>query len=245
MKIRFRRSELVLVAAQPATGKSAFALDLAVKTGVPTLYVSVDSSAHTQALRVLAMLTGQPQDNIEPQMKDHPQWVEETVRRTGHIRWCFDSSPTLDTIEDELSAFITLYGEPPHLLIIDNATDIDASAADEWATLRALMRVMKDWARTMDMCVMALHHTSESEEYKKKGMGPCPPRSAIQGKVSQIPAMVVTLHAPEGELLVAPVKNRHGKADYTGATYATLSFYGDTMQIVDPLASRAPMPVSA
>jgi hypothetical protein len=225
-----------MLAAQPATGKSAFALNYAVATGVPTLYISVDSGAHTQVLRLLAMLTGQPQDSIEPVMADNTLWVEQTISQAGHIRWCFDSSPTLDTIEDEIDAFITLYGEPPHLLIIDNVTDIDASASDEWATLRALMRVLKDWARTMDMCVLALHHTSEAKE---AAGNPCPPRSAIQGKVSQIPAMILTLYGEEGQLLVAPVKNRHGKADHTGSTYAALGFYGDTMVMVDPRSTRA------
>jgi hypothetical protein len=66
---------------------------------------------------------------------------------------------------------------------------------------------------------------------------PCQPRSALQGKVAQIPAMVLTIgqmmQGQDAYLCVAPVKNRYGKADPTGNTYISLSFDPASMYLED------------
>lgn len=238
MRLHLRRSELVLVAGEPGSGKSSFALNYALQVGVPTLYISIDSSPHTQAIRLVANQTGRPQDVVEEVMGENVEWAEQVIRQTSHIRWMFDGAPSIDDVEEELQSFIDLYGEPPHLIVVDNVSDVDADSGDEWGTLRQLLRMLKEWARDLDACILALHHTSESEEYKRKGYGPCPPRAAIQGKVSAVPALVLTLLSGEGFMYVAGVKNRHGKADPTGSTFAPLVFYADTMRVSDPERSR-------
>ena len=77
-----------------------------------------------------------------------------------------------------------------------------------------------------------LHHTQESAPGY-----PCQPRSALQGKVAQIPAMVLTvgqmMQGQDAYLCVAAVKNRYGKADHTGATYLSLSFEPGSMYLED------------
>lgn len=235
-KIHFRRSELALVAAQPGAGKSTFALTLGLRTGVPGLYISADSSARTQAVRILAQLTGRSQEYVEPLIDANPEWASEVLARTGHLKWCFDSAPGLGDVEDELDAFIAAHGAPPQLLVIDNATDIGADGGDEYGSLRALMRDLKYWARYCDMNVTALHHTSEAEPPGGKENAPvCPPRSMIHGKISQVPALVLTLASkPDaGFMYVAPVKNRYGPADPTGHTAIPLLFDPSTMTLND------------
>ena len=50
-----------------------------------------------------------------------------------------------------------------------------------------------------------------------------PPRRAIHGKVSQLPAVILTLgYDPQGVLRVAPVKNRFGPHYADASQYATL-----------------------
>jgi len=66
---------------------------------------------------------------------------------------------------------------------------------------------------------------------------PCQPRSAIQGLVNQIPALILTIGQEIiGEsiyLCVAAVKNRYGRADATGNTFTMLSFDPASMQLKD------------
>jgi hypothetical protein len=59
----------------------------------------------------------------------------------------------------------------------------------------------------------------------------------LQGKVAQIPAMVLTvgqmMAGQDMYMCVAPVKNRYGKADATGNTYISLSFDPASMHLED------------
>lgn len=231
--ISIRRGEVHMIAAAPGVGKSAIALTIAMQSKVPTLYVSADTTEATMAIRALAALTGQAQDIVEEQLSADPVGAAALLREhTSHIRWMFDPSPTLNDLQDELSAYRMLQGEDPTLLIIDNAGDITFDAGDEFASLRALMREMKWFSRDTNAAVVVLHHTSES--FQGTQDHPCPPRSYIHGKVSQVPAVILTLGVPTpGFIAVAAVKNRYGKADISGKTSIWLEFEGATMSVRD------------
>jgi ABC-type lipoprotein export system ATPase subunit len=55
-QIAFRRGEVSMVAGPPGSGKSTFALSLAVHAQVPTLYISADTHSHTMSLRLSVYL---------------------------------------------------------------------------------------------------------------------------------------------------------------------------------------------
>ena len=227
-----------MVAGMPGAGKSALALVLALNAGVPTLYLSADSSARTQAVRLLAHRTGQEQATCEMWLDAYPEWAQQQLAGGEHIRWCFESAPTLQDIEEELDAYIVANGAPPHLLVVDNLSDVVAGEGDgEFAGLRALNKDLKFFARHYDLCVVALHHISESTEHKCE---PCPPRAAVHGKVNQVPALVLTIASqPDGaSMWIAPVKNRTGPADRTGRTAVQLVFDPGSMTLTDPMTRR-------
>ena len=82
-------------------------------------------------------------------------------------------------------------------------------------------------------CVMVLHHVSEQTEYGSTTEPPA--RRSIHGKVSQLPAMILTLgYEPIQNLLrVAAVKNRFGKHTADGADYISLFVNYGSCQIFD------------
>ena len=122
-----------------------------------------------------------------------------------------------------------LLGEPPTLVILDNISDIAHENGDEYSSLRSLMRELKRWARTSNACFVALHHTSEGVSGN-----PCPPRSSVHGKISQKPALVLTIgQAYQGFMPIAPVKNRSGFSDKSGGTAAWLAYDPATMTLRD------------
>lgn len=218
-----------MVAGPPGVGKSMVALAIAIKTGVPTLYVSADSHSATMALRALAMITGQPQFEVEQRMLEDQQWAAAILHEhTSHIKWMFDASPTLGDLEDEINLFQELHGEPASLWIVDNAVDITFDSGDEFSSLRALMRELKWWSREQNAAALVLHHTSESYSGN-----PCPPRGALHGKIAQVPATILTLAAEPGLLAVAPVKNRYGRADASGSTPIWMDFMPEAMVVKD------------
>jgi predicted ATP-dependent serine protease len=229
-KIILRRAEVSMIAGAPGVGKSTLALAIALKTKVPTLYVSADTNAHTMAMRLLSMITTKSQEDSERILNINPKWAaEQLTEHSSHIFWSFDSAPSLSDLDDEVSAFEELMGSSPHLIVVDNLIDIAMDGAEEWGGLRSALKELKFLARDTNASVLILHHTSEASNGD-----PCPPRSALQGKVAQLPALICTVgQDSRGFLAVAPVKNRYGKADASGATAHWLQFNPEFMFIAD------------
>ena len=210
-QIIFRRAEVALIAAAPGAGKSMLALSLALRTNVPTLYISADTNAHTMAMRLASMISGRSQGEVEGKLVSDSGWTRQVLAKGSHIHWSFESSPTLEDINEEVEAFEELWGCSPTMIIVDNLMDIASDGGEEFSTMRAIMKELKYLARATNACVVVLHHTSEAVPGT-----PCQPRSAIQGKVSQLPALILTLGQQGGSLAVAVVKNRYGRADANG-----------------------------
>lgn len=231
-QVQIRRGEVSMIAGAPGAGKSTLALALAVRAKVGCLYVSADTHAHTMTLRLLAMLSGADQAQVEPWMVTNPEWVAETLAGAAHIRWCFDSAPSVATIETELAAYEELHGETPDLLVIDNLVDCVGGEGDEWGALRSMLKDFKWLAREHDTALVVLHHTSES--YGLRGAA-CPPLRSLQGKVAQTPALVLTVSNHDaGTLYVNPAKNRYGASWPGGDAPAFLGYQPASMQIFDP-----------
>lgn len=229
-KIVIRRAEVSMIAGTPGAGKSTLALAVALRSKVPTLYISADTNAHTMAMRLLSMISGQPQSNAEQMLIESVEESRKAINEhSGHIFWSFDSAPTLADLDMEVSAFEELWGCPPTLIVIDNLIDISNDSGEEFAAMRSTIKELKYLARDTNAAVLLLHHTKESYPGN-----PCQPRSALQGMVAQLPALILTVgtNAP-GYLAVAPVKNRYGKADPTGDTSFWLQFNPEVMEVSD------------
>ena len=227
-QVAFRTGEVSMIAGPPGAGKSTLALAIAVNANVPTLYISADTHSHTMSLRLLAMLTKLPQGEVEPMMDNDREWAAQMLKPADHIMWEFDSAPTLKDIEDAILAARERLGDDVRLIVLDNAVDVTLDGQDEWGGLRSLMRELKWWARETGAAVVVCHHTSEGV-----AGNPCPPRSALHGKVAQTPSLILTVHSQTGLLAVAAVKNRYGPADATGSTVIWLSYEPASMQVLD------------
>jgi predicted ATP-dependent serine protease len=234
-KIVIRRSEVSMIAGTPGAGKSSIALAIALRAKVPTLYVSADTNAHTMAMRLLSMITGKPQGDAEQALLQDVEGSRKVINESsGHIFWSFESAPTLGDLDQEVSAFEELWGCSPTLIVIDNLMDIANDGGEEFAAMRSTIKELKYLARDTNAAVLVLHHTKESYSGN-----PCQPRSALQGMVAQLPALICTVgtNAP-GYIAVAPVKNRYGKADPTGDTAVWLQFNPEIMDVSD-IAERS------
>jgi RecA-family ATPase len=222
VNVKFRRGQVCMVAAAPNAGKSMFALVYAIKANIPTLFFSADTDTATVMIRTAAHLSGHSQLTVETNLQNNTRHYQEYLSKMQNIQWVFDSSPSLDDIEMEIKAYIELYGIAPELIVIDNLMNVAAETDNEWAGLRAIMMELHDMARKTEACVLVLHHVSEQSEYGSPTMPP--PRRAIHGKVSQLPAIILTLgyDPSQGMLRVAAVKNRFGPHYADASRWATL-----------------------
>lgn len=232
--MKFRRSQLILIAGQPNSGKSLMALVYAIRSGVDTLYFSADTDPITQLLRTAAHIKNKDQSDIEAELDKDPHIYDEDVReKAGHIKWVFDPSPTIDVIELEVLAYAEVYGLSPTLVVVDNLMNTVAQQGEEWAGIRAIMSSLHELARLTGSCVLALTHMSEQSDYKANFPAP---RRAILGKASQLPAMIlsIAMDTTFNELRVAAVKNRFGAHSADGNKYYPLNVNASKVQIVEP-----------
>ena len=227
--VGIRTAEVSMVAGPPGAGKSTLAMSLALRSFEPTLYICSDTSEHTIRVRTAAMLTGDTQQEVETRMQEDTEYAKEVQAGGEYIHWVFPDAPTLDAIEQEIWAYEEVMGQDPRLIVIDNLLDVSTEGGqDEWAALRTAMKGVKHLAKMTRAAILVLHHTSEgvSHDY-------APPMRSIQGKVSQLPALILTVgqDVTVGEMYVASVKNRYGKADPHATTYTAIPFDGERMQL--------------
>lgn len=231
--ITFRLGQLVLVAAGPGTGKSALVLTLALKSKVTVLYVSADSDAFEQLTRAMCILLGCTKDQaIKAVLSDDLGSIEPKLKGIP-VRFVYDASPNLDTVEDSINAYRQLYGEYPSMVVVDNITNVRTESStdyDPFSGLESLMDYLHDLARKTGACVIGLHHVTGGYNDADKGI----PLSGVKGQIGRVPEMVLTLFRPaEDRLGVSPVKLRGGKPDPSGKTFVDLGFDGERMRIFD------------
>lgn len=220
--IRFRRGQVTMIAGQPNAGKSLLALYYAVQAKVPALYISADTDGYTTAIRSAAMVTGHMVQTVEEAYSSGSgaDFYTNELKSVQHLQFDFSPSPTLDDIDMSIKAYGEMFGEWPHLIVIDNLMNVAALHDNEWTGMRDIMKAMHHLARETEAAVFILHHTSEAE-----GRPDLPPsRRSIQGKVSQLPEMILTVALDHfsSEFRVACVKNRFAKNSAAGDEYVAL-----------------------
>ena len=210
-----RRAQMMMIAGQPGAMKSTLATFWADRLEIPTLFFSADNAPHTASSRLAAARTGfSVKDVIADLGGPHSGFYEEVIAESN-IMFCFDSSPTLDDIADEITAYVEYLDALPELIILDNLMNVE-TGTESYSGYMTVMKEMHRLARETGAAVWVLHHTTEGEGDPRV----CPPRRQVHGKVTQLPEIVLTVAYDPAtcEFKVAPVKNRNSPSDASGRT---------------------------
>lgn len=234
-KIHIRRSEVTMLAGQSNAGKSLLAEWMSIKWtvdhGLRGLYFCADSAELGMASRGLAMsVYNLTHDQAEELLKSEDSWAIEQMEKLNNLSWSFEDDLSYENINEEVEAFAELWGTFPDFIVVDNLTDVEGQAEDEWATQRRALKALVQLARRTDAAVIVLHHTSQDPRIHED---PCPPKHAILGKCDQKPALILTLADRGHNRPVAAVKNRFGKPDKSGRTAIWLRFDEQTMHFME------------
>lgn len=236
-KVGLERGQLAMLAGPPGGGKTALALIMALSMGVPCLYVAADSDETVMAARVGAALSGHRYGDVR-QAIEHGLFDELYGRLVSQhpIRFLFDpSEPSLQDISHALTAYLELWGSYPELIVVDNLINIRSEGADEWTGLRRVAKDLHWLARKTKAAVLVLHHTSEGD-HDWKG---APARKEIQGKISQLPSVILTVSQDGmGLMSVAVVKQRSGAADPQAKDPISLIIDFSRMRVYDTNTGR-------
>lgn len=240
LEVDFRRGELSLVAAGPGTGKSLFAINLALYGSMPVMYWSADSNAATQLSRATAILTGDSVKDVKKALLGGSfHEYEKALGDKWWVRMSYEAMPTPEDMEADLEIYYEVFGCYPHLCVVDNITNVDTGGAGDAESftfgLEGMCEYLSDMARQTESHVMALHHvTGEWSD----GLKPIP-LSGVKGKIGRVPALILTIHREPDEqgmnrvLNVSDVKNREGFSDASGNTFAKMELDSQTLRLKD------------
>jgi hypothetical protein len=189
----FRQGQLVLIGAGSGTGKSAFALTLAIGSQAKAIYFSADSGPGTQLSRAVSMLTEKPLYEVQKDI-ERGNYYDDVLGEIKRVRWDFNAGPSQDDIEDAVDAYAFLHGEYPEIIVVDNLLNVVTDDDGEsYKTGENILLFLLELARKTGACVIVLHHlVGEYDDGNKPA-----PMSALRGKVSKIPEMILTLFREE------------------------------------------------
>lgn len=219
-KIRFKRSQLSVIAAAPGCGKTALTIWHTLRLidgdkGVPILYMCADTDMMTVAATALAGILGIRMEEAEQRIgQEDPEAISLLEEWSDHIWFCFLRGPSLEDIGIELKAYAHVHGEWPHMIVIDTLRSI-SEGGDDLQRYSTIMPALADMANNVNAHVSVLHHVTGAWENGDKPI----PRTGIEYKVTKEASLVLTLFRPDDDFLgVRVVKNRNGPA-WTDASY--------------------------
>lgn len=209
--IRFRPGATSMIAGKPGSFKSVLALNLLArwaKADQSAVYFSADSDEYTVARRMAGILTGASPEKIEMDfLAGNYAAYMGALESLGNVRFEYRTLD-IDEIAERLAAYETVHGDFPDVVFIDNLMNYVESAG-EWERMRDMTRELDALARETKSHICVLHHASEG--YGDPYLPPA--RTAVQGKVTQLARLVLTVGANGNVLLVACVKNTNGPQD--------------------------------
>lgn len=219
--VRFRNGGTSLIAGAPGSFKSTLALNLlrVWSQERSVLYFSADSDEFTVAKRLAGIVTDDAVSVVENDITN-PEKNERyftALRTVQNARFVYRAL-NFEVIESHLDAFESVNHRFPEVVFIDNLIDTVDDPTD-WGGMIHFIKQCDILSRKTESHVCILHHASESWAANNPGMPP--PSWAVQGKVNQIPRLVLTLACEDTWLRVACVKNTNGPQDPTAKNYMT------------------------
>lgn len=237
----FYRGSVVMIAGMPAASKSMFTLNLVHTMGVDVLYVSADSDAATQLARLSAMMTMDQYRGVREALDtDGGQAYYREAVDPSKVQFSFDSNPDMFDIQDEIDAWVELYDGYPDVIVVDNLRNVFSGADHEHTGYKTIQQALVGISRDTGACVITMHHMSEAGG--RKSTDPAP-RSAIDGKISQLPDVILSVAREGDQFRMVTIKSRHWP-DHPEAErefWTTLKVDGSTSSFFaqEPLQVRA------
>lgn len=214
MNIKARMGTATFIAGPPGAMKTALALYLVLRMNLPTIYFSCDAEDFEVVERAGAMMSG---DTIS-EVREHPDKYTDLLAGANQVRFVFEDSPTYEDIELEVAAYLEVFGQAPAIIVLDNLMNLVGENENEWASMRDSARFIHRLTRVTKSALLVLHHMTDDRNDPNRPA----PRAKLQGKVGHLPKAIWSLAVDGDRVLVSPVKNRWGRGDASGNTYATV-----------------------
>ena len=175
MTAGLQKGDLVILAARPSMGKTAFALNIAenvaVHEGLPVLVFSMEMGASQLALRMVGSLGRIDQQHLRTGALKNDEWerLAEAVDRLGRVSVFIDETPALNAAELRARArrMARQFGGTLGLIVVDYLQLMSGSSSgdENRATeIGEISRGLKALAKELQCPVIALSQLNRSVE---------------------------------------------------------------------------------
>ncbi|MCR5701294.1 MAG: replicative DNA helicase [Lachnospiraceae bacterium] len=168
-------SELILIAARPAMGKTAFALNIAqyaaMKAGVPCAIFSLEMSKEQLATRLIAMDSQVDSQAIRTGQLQDSDWDEimTSTYRVGETPMYIDDTPGINISELRSKCRKLKQTKDIGLIVIDYLQLMNGSGKSEsrQQEISTISRSLKKLARELDVPVIALSQLNRAVDSRE------------------------------------------------------------------------------
>ena len=175
MTAGLQKGDLIVLAARPSMGKTAFALNIAehvaVGEGLPVLVFSMEMGAAQLALRMVGSLGRIDQQHLRTGALRNEEWerLAEAVDRLGRVQLYIDETPALNSAELRARArrMARQFGGTLGLIVVDYLQLMSGSSSSEEnraTEIGEISRGLKALAKELQCPVIALSQLNRSVE---------------------------------------------------------------------------------
>lgn len=208
MTAGWQRSDLVIIAARPAMGKTAFVLsmakNMAVDFNIPVAVFSLEMANVQLVNRLIVNVCNIPGDKIRSgQMEDY-DWkaLDSSIGKLKGAPIYVDDTSALSVLELRTKARRLVKEHGVQIIIIDylqlmNAQGMNFFSREQEVSI--ISRSLKGLAKELDVPILALSQLNRGVEKRDQAEGKKPQLSDLResGAIEQDADMVCFIHRPE------------------------------------------------
>ena len=204
----WQKSDLIILAARPSVGKTAFSLNLmrnaAVDHHMPVAIFSLEMSAIQLAKRMMPSESGLSADKIKggAKLEDY-EWeqLEQRLRALSSAPIYIDDTPGIQIMEFRTKAKNLVKNKGVRLIIVDYLQLMEGPnelKANREQAVAFISRTLKATAKELNIPIIALSQLSR-QAVQRQGGGGKPQLSDLResGSIEQDADMVIFIHRPD------------------------------------------------
>ncbi len=203
----WQKSDLVVLAARPGMGKTAFVLSLARNAAIgfnrPIAFFSLEMSSVQLVQRMISSETGIPSDKLRKGTLDNSEW-QKLVSMTGKLSQApvfIDDTPSLSVFDLRSKCRRLKSMHNIELIIIDYLqlmrADVDNKNGNREQEISNISRSLKAIAKELDVPIIALSQLSRAVETRGGSKRPQLSDLRESGAIEQDADMVMFIYRPE------------------------------------------------
>lgn len=198
----WRRTELIILAARPGTGKTAFALTNAldaVKQNIPTAFFSLEMSKEQLTARILSMeyKIDNQKFNVHGLRPEEQYTIQEGYKKLSKLPLFIDdtASLTIEQLQIKAKRLKSKYGI--QFIVIDYLQLMTGKGKNREQEIAKISRGLKKIAKDLDIPVFALSQLSRAVETRGGTKRPLLSDLRESGAIEADADVVMFLYRPE------------------------------------------------